>query len=1280
MIGKARKDALNDAEDLLSGRTPLTARRLAETIHAVNPTGRALSPAETDRRYALKSRLQSLLIERFANEVGIDTDPENPGVVALRHRYLPIDACHAPLAALTEAARSAVQFRLDVGETDDMDVGTVAPTVRPRPRGSSREADDCLARGHAALEAYDYETARGCYTEALADPRTEAPAALALMELLVDYLGADTEAMHLGASLPATVVGHPSVRALRAIATARAGEPDGALALLQTLDHPRAVDAWVALARRRLQSQDVASAESAVAEIRQRLANHPALPELDRAVAALWVVASQPTLTAAQACVARGDLEGAETRAREVLVHWADSEGARSVLRAVRERRRVEAIDNHERGARTALGADNLDAAEASVRKLGELGGDITELRARITARREELRAATVAARSVELSAAIEKDVVAGLTRWLTADADVRAGVVSTEAARLLGWLSEALVHGTAPEPALVTAVLALATAEGRLAGGDAIGALELIEAHMVRLGGVPAARALARDARHRIESRRNALCADAIARSESLLADGDWAGARAALGDFVDAPTALHRDRVGALVRRLDAAEDIARRIAGIEALETEARWVEARDALDAMVRAHPEADGEAWRAWRIRIVDAIRAAWRIQVWEATEDDGDADDARWLVADLGVTDAIGWGQMDTGEVMHATTADRWLTVRVLDPVTARVRRRIAVWLPVPVRMAEYQPHGDVLWVIGRSGHVLAVDLATRDIVAWRSLSELIEVEYPLHGPAIVEGRFLWVFRPPGQTPPVTVIDLENWSIARHPPVGHWAVPVPGFGAAAVLSAENTARAATLRYLSARGEPGTGAQLHGDALANLALDHPDGQRAIVMDTAVQDPTTVRAYVVGPGCPPSPRTDILDDIDRLRVSDMTLDRAAGLLFFTAFDKSGRQWLAAVAIHGADLSVLWRVVTPAIFRFVYVLPTVSPIGILQGTAKPHFIRLGVAPPDFGTDADSRPHRLPKVHAEYYCHALDVDPTIVAKFINAGRGMPEPKLAQWLIAAGEAATADEIAELYLLSMRISVTAVWARLLEIASTRFSEAPGARLLLASIAGSQARWEEILTRLVPDDPPPMRPTWAAHWYHLRGVALFYLGQHDEALVALRAGAAIVGERCGQQAVVDLVKPLEDNADPSSMSLVTALRWAVQTADERLAVGDAAGARAAMACSAITICREVQSLARWSEAILRAPPVNTAEWFSTISVLGAFVSAQAPDLGRSKPFNLPLPDAVWDSPRIDELTARCRAWLDANPQPPFLGLEARTHVADGDAGAKDHAKG
>lgn len=97
---------------LLAGREVASLDRLLELVRGANPTRRgALEPGEARRRYALKARLQSLVIAQHGGALVV-VPTRRPGVVALRLAGRRGDAGHAVVAALDSAARAWVEARL----------------------------------------------------------------------------------------------------------------------------------------------------------------------------------------------------------------------------------------------------------------------------------------------------------------------------------------------------------------------------------------------------------------------------------------------------------------------------------------------------------------------------------------------------------------------------------------------------------------------------------------------------------------------------------------------------------------------------------------------------------------------------------------------------------------------------------------------------------------------------------------------------------------------------------------------------------------------------------------------------------------------------------------------------------------------------------------------------------------------------------------------------------------------------------------------------------------
>jgi hypothetical protein len=91
---------------------------LLDMIRSVNPTRMGLSAAERAQRYALKAHLQSLLIQRYFEDIAV-FPTARAGVVGLRRRAGRGDACHAVVSHLDPEARELVDQGLTEQQPDE---------------------------------------------------------------------------------------------------------------------------------------------------------------------------------------------------------------------------------------------------------------------------------------------------------------------------------------------------------------------------------------------------------------------------------------------------------------------------------------------------------------------------------------------------------------------------------------------------------------------------------------------------------------------------------------------------------------------------------------------------------------------------------------------------------------------------------------------------------------------------------------------------------------------------------------------------------------------------------------------------------------------------------------------------------------------------------------------------------------------------------------------------------------------------------------------------------
>jgi len=407
-------------EDVLRGRKRVSIEDLFRLVHRVNPTPRKLDATEIERRYGQKAALQSLLIREHSEALEV-RPAEDPDIVSIGHRFDDRDACHARISALDDDARSWVRMQLDAW--DD------AAPARAVVAGAAREVD-LVSQGRRALDAYDFPAAEACFREVLSDaPGPEA--ALALLELLVDHLARDADALEL--RLHPTLKSDLRVRAYLARAAIRTADPDRALAFARGVPdadlHCELGQALLELerledARRSLHTaRELEPASGRVARL---------LDDLAARVGQLKAERRRPEEEALEELARSRDWHALVRRAAEVLGRFPRSRRAREL--------KAEA----EQALQDEAAADRARRAEA-----------LRVSRARARLERES-------AEDARLEGALQRGVDAALVEWLQLeDLDRHRELLAGEPLSELESL-----RGRAPAARVVAAVRALERAE----------------------------------------------------------------------------------------------------------------------------------------------------------------------------------------------------------------------------------------------------------------------------------------------------------------------------------------------------------------------------------------------------------------------------------------------------------------------------------------------------------------------------------------------------------------------------------------------------------------------------------------------------------------------------------------------------------------------------------------------------------------------------------------------------------------------------------------------
>ncbi len=221
-----RRKELPDPEDLLSGVVPARVRDLFDLIHWINPSGTQPSKGGKSKAYETKAALQSLLIEEFSEELEVEpTAGAGDAVVGIKHRYLPLNACHAIVSQLSPRAKLWVISQMDSPDKSELDLEIHAKEKARMRKGLEK----LLANGDQALDRFDFPLAADCYEKVLR--RSKAwkedaffmEAAKRFLVLMVDYWVDDERVLMFLRELPVELACHQELCPLFAVSLERLG-------------------------------------------------------------------------------------------------------------------------------------------------------------------------------------------------------------------------------------------------------------------------------------------------------------------------------------------------------------------------------------------------------------------------------------------------------------------------------------------------------------------------------------------------------------------------------------------------------------------------------------------------------------------------------------------------------------------------------------------------------------------------------------------------------------------------------------------------------------------------------------------------------------------------------------------------------------------------------------------------------------------------------------------------------------------------------------------------
>ncbi|HEX3474679.1 MAG TPA: hypothetical protein VHT91_06530 [Kofleriaceae bacterium] len=1213
------------AQDVIARRIPARAGELLEIIHAINPTGRSLGTADERRRYELKARLQSLLIRNFADDLVVTADA--PGVVSIRHRYLGQDACHARIDELDDDARARVQWMLDVGE-----VGEPPGGMAPPPAARAATDTDLLDQGRRALAEFDYETARAHFERALQESNGDPTAARALLELLVDHMAADGDALALEDQLAPRAAADAEVRALLAVAAARMGDAGAASRLLEGLVGPRVAEAWKALAEDAARHQVGEELEHRIARLAEADPRHPDLVRFRDQAQRLRADARRPAELELTRLAEAGDDEATAAHARALLARWPDSRVAGRILGGIQDRRRASETERLLASARSALSNGDTGLATELCRQARSVGADTADLLEQIreaeAARERARQDAEVAAVCAQLAGA---DPRPGLEKLLALEPELRHRVRIRHHLPLLDWLEQVAARNKATQHgAAIDAVLAVAAAASAAERGDDEATLALLEPHRSLVISLARANELQAEARGRIAARRRTASASALAEARLALARDDLETCERLCdrADSRDLDRAL-RPALDQVRHELRARQELKRGQAMVDQLVASGDLVGARRELEALLGA-AQVEATHAAALRRRLDDLrveLRRAWCV----CTDDVGERPDHHDLVGELlgrlpYAEAALPWLAPGGRELVIASAEGPHLFLGRVSVDDGRLRERRYLRAPTPLgELISATIDGDALWLIGDAGRMLQMSQTTGEPVRWLSLNPFLtggeRIERGFVAPG---GKHLWLeVSLPGGLPQDRVIEIEPGRIRRELPAARSFQPLVAGSSSGVIGTGLDGGA--VRYTE-RGAVAEEIAAAAPMRVSAVIIDPD-RELVVVGSRLDGTGEIEIVRTRAGRTIHRRTLVATDTDAAHRCVSARD--LGLLavhHHVEHDEVEHDGIEHDGIEHDDVEhdrtehdrIEHRDVQLAVFRFAD--PELVPV---YATPAPWDLAL----------------------------AQDADAAQVVCLWDSSRGVEIERLGPQPPAFGDAIG---------LRARSFAPSVDSHL--SCGTAAEDAGDTALIFAANrAAERGDWREVRALLEGVPPDSVAPEWLAHHCHLLGLAWLRTGTEAARVRELwqlgwsREPAVDRLFKCRLDVCLEIVEPLPDPLPDAwwgpAASLVRQLRGAIASADRLTAAGQPRAALDVMRRRVVTAHRELQSAARLAAAWLAVSPSRNDDRFCAAIALARFNGLVARRAPGPSVLDLPI-EGAWTRDQLTSLAERAAQWLAA----------------------------
>jgi len=1293
-----------ELEDILTDRVSVTALELIRLIRRINPTKKDIARRETEKRYRIKARLQSLFINKFKNDLQVIPDPNDERLVSLKLKYFDENACHAMVSELDDPARSWVQMEMnpETVQYPEFQNSTPVPSGMEDTKSPEKtintqmplkqevySSDELLVLGSKALEAYDYNACENFLFRAFSVSRGALPAAQALFEFLVDYLAAYERTIELWDSLTKESRKDSKVSAKLALALARSDRIEEALACLGLSREPDAMEVYV-LGCEYYISQNAPDESERLCKILSSSRDHPFASEtraLFERIEQLRIEQMNPLEKEMLDHWQKGFHDVADGLAEKILEKIPGHRTAKKIHMDFTRMQQEKKIRLFLDQANRAGAAEDFSREVMLLRKALDISND--EIGKKIKARLEKATLAAQKQREHEEIHGVESLWQKGeqensIMMYVSLSRDQQHQCLALLKDEHFFWIDELTASVSRIKPDKVVEVVLTLGKACRMVDNneDPLLVLEKVNDVGDLVQHIQAGRKLMARAENQVQAREVEKSKRLLKKAAGLLADKRLDQARKYIqtinGKQLDLQDKKNLERVMADLEKQAHIQDLKR---AYTASINRQNYFTARGTARKLARLMPDGQDKIWlKKADEQTVSIKKAMSLVQMKSSKFEPIRLEPSFWKVGIAWWNECNGCAAImaDGHRIVLVSCLNRWLFVRIFDSKTRMFDQAIMMRPPAKIDMATLSLDEDKIWICGGNGGVLSITLDPLDILFWKDCSIFVKKDHVLED--------IWVFPRQNniwlhcrsfeltQREAALVINLEQQREVR----AVWIDGVPWMvnQRGEYYLGDSALDSDVIKIYSGSGKQETFFTKKIPGVVEGGAMHPDGIHLvfIVYDDQVMDSfeeveeglneTDTCLYMeVVPIDAGHPVTRKISGSRGELPNGIATSMETGLVFVHYYNNINGEYLPCLSAFKPNqdgFEELYMVRVPEDFIFATDHASNKVAGVASGKNGIQSVLLDHKKPWFDL-SDSTPKvksDIPLIEKYFPCKmptGKQYDKFIDYRLKIQFATMKNARLMFYDMKQKDHCDPDDVFAFHAALINIQTHFALATEIEqwVYET-FPDHPRTLMIKADHALKNQDWPRIVALLKEVKIQGIDDGTAGHICHFLGLGLFFMGEIKEAVKVWHRGKSLKESICMFDQLISYgrVAAMSDKQKKKARKKGTypKILHIIETLDTCLELGHWEDVVAGATHYDIESICYIQILARLTEALMHQKTmVGKEEWFKKVIILDMFCR----EVKGSLISRLILPPYIitWPENRINELAGRAAAWLE-----------------------------